>query len=170
MDPQAPMQPQPTPTPTPPQPQAPAPQAPAPTPAPAPVPAAPAAPQAAAESERNLLAALGLTSAFGIFGLHSFYLGNKTLGIIRLVLAVIALPLPFLYFGLGLWMLIDFFRIGSKRLDAQGQTLKATAVDEKYAKILKILMIISIVLAVLGFVFSVLVGAMGAIQEAANAA
>ncbi len=58
------------------------------------------------------IAALLALPPMGLFGLHAFYLGHKKGGLLRLVTLG----------GLGLWALVDFFRILSgKMVDAEGR-------------------------------------------------
>jgi hypothetical protein len=65
-------------------------------------------------AHRKVVAALLALPPMGVLGLDCFYLGLTKKGILRIVTLG----------GLGLWCLIDFFRIlAGKVEDAQGQTL-----------------------------------------------
>lgn len=66
---------------------------------------------------KSKIIALLLLAFFGSFGVHQFYLGNTTTGIIQLVLTVLGLLtsvilIGFLFLGVvGIWVFIDFIRI-----------------------------------------------------------
>ena len=73
---------------------------------------------------KNKIVAAVLAFFFGTFGVHNFYLGYTTKGIIQLVLTLT-------FIGLivsGIWAFIDFImllmRSGDYATDAQGQPLQ----------------------------------------------
>lgn len=65
--------------------------------------------------KRSYVIALVLSAAFGYMGADRFYLGYKTLAVIKFLTLG----------GFGIWYLIDFFLIGFDSLkDADGQSLE----------------------------------------------
>jgi TM2 domain-containing membrane protein YozV len=66
------------------------------------------------ESEKKLLPAVILCTAFGVFGAHRFYAGKKATGVLQLLTLG----------GLGIWTTVDFIRlvIGNFR-DADGNRM-----------------------------------------------
>jgi len=77
-----------------------------------------------ANPPKQWIVALLLAFFVGIFGIHNFYLGYTTKGIIQLVLTITVIGI----FVSGPWALIDFImlimRSGSYATDAQGQPLQ----------------------------------------------
>ncbi len=73
---------------------------------------------------KQWIVALLLAFFLGPFGIHNFYLGYTTKGIIQLVISLTVVGL----FVTGIWALIDFIMIimrsGSYACDAQGQPLE----------------------------------------------
>ena len=73
---------------------------------------------------KQWIVALLLAFFLGPLGIHNFYLGYTTKGIIQLVISVTVVGL----FVTGIWALIDFIMIimrsGSYACDAQGQPLE----------------------------------------------
>ncbi len=66
---------------------------------------------------KDQIIALLLCFFLGYLGIHSFYLGNTTKGIIQLVMFLVGWLTFFLFIGyiilvaLGIWVLVDFIRI-----------------------------------------------------------
>ena len=78
----------------------------------------------AAGAPKQWIVALLLAFFLGALGVHNFYLGYTTKGIIQLVLTLTFIGL----IGSGIWAFIDFImllmRSGSYATDAQGQPLQ----------------------------------------------
>ena len=78
----------------------------------------------AAGAPKQWIVALLLAFFLGALGIHNFYLGYTTKGIIQLVLTITVIGI----FVSGPWALIDFImllmRSGSYATDAQGQPLQ----------------------------------------------
>ena len=78
----------------------------------------------AAGAPKQWIAAVLLAFFLGTLGIHNFYLGYTTKGIIQLVLTITVIGI----FVSGPWALIDFImlimRSGSYATDAQGQPLQ----------------------------------------------
>ncbi len=66
---------------------------------------------------KNQIVALLLCFFLGALGIHSFYLGNNTKGIIQLAMFLVGLLTSFFFIGyiiliaLSIWVLVDFIRI-----------------------------------------------------------
>ena len=66
---------------------------------------------------KSKIIALLLLAFFGSFGVHQFYLGNTTVGVIQLVLTVLGILTSVILVGVlflvavGIWVFIDFVRI-----------------------------------------------------------
>jgi predicted secreted protein len=129
------------------------------------------APQAMGEP-RNFLATFLLACYGGLLGLRHFYLGQKTLGLVRLGLFLayflfiilgsvvgsgVLLLLGFLSLTVAyIWAIVDFFVVYlSVKTDADGQELTRTARDSKWAKVI---FMVTVILAVIMFVGGVIVG------------
>lgn len=73
--------------------------------------------QPAASSGKNQIVALLLCFFLGMLGVHSFYLGNKTKGLIQLGMFLVGWLTLFMGIGvfilsaLGIWVFIDFIRL-----------------------------------------------------------
>ena len=69
------------------------------------------------DTYKSKIIALLLLAFFGSFGVHQFYLGNTTAGIIQLVLTVLGILTSVILVGVlflgavGIWVFIDFVRI-----------------------------------------------------------
>ena len=78
----------------------------------------------AAGAPKQWIVAVLLAFFLGTLGIHNFYLGYTTKGIIQLVLTITVIGI----FVSGPWALIDFIRLimrsGSYATDAQGQPLQ----------------------------------------------
>ena len=72
---------------------------------------------------KNKIVAAVLAFFFGTFGVHNFYLGYNSRGLIQLLLSVIVIGLPIT----AIWAFIEFIMIimrsGSYGCDATGQPL-----------------------------------------------
>lgn len=107
-------------------------------------------------SPRNRLAVLLLTTAFGSFGIHQLYLGNKTQGWVRLGVALASIPLTvifigfFTYLAMMIWALVDWFRIAFGDMkDSAGQSLVADEKDQLWVKRVAIITVAAVVLVVI---------------------
>lgn len=152
-----------------------------PTPAPAAPPAAtnyntaPTVPLGASSEPRNFLATFLLASYGGLLGLRHFYLGQKTLGFVRLGLflayflllilgGIAGSGVLILLGGLSLivayiWTIVDFFVVYlSVKNDADGQPLTKTNRDAKWAKVI---FMVTVILSIIAFVGGVLFAMMG---------
>lgn len=88
--------------------------------------AAPAPAPIAGSAPKSKIAAALLGIFLGCFGVHRFYLGYKTIGIIQLVLGLAGiLTCGITTIASGIWGLVDGIMIltGSINRDAQGQPL-----------------------------------------------
>lgn len=141
------------------------------TPPPAP---APSEPLTGSAEPRNFLVTFLLAAGYGsLLGLRHFYLGQKTLGLVRLGLfaggyllwivgAVAQSGVLMLVSGLAIlvayiWAMVDFFVVYlSVKTDADNQPLTKTKRDAKWAKVIFLITVISIVLIfVAGVAFGV---------------
>lgn len=82
-------------------------------------------------SDKSKVVAVLLSFFLGIFGIHRFYLGRMASGAVMLVMSLVGWFTTGLVFGIGLlaivgvWDLIDFFRILFNSLgDAEGRKLR----------------------------------------------
>ena len=75
------------------------------------------------DQPKNKIVAAALAFFFGTFGVHNFYLGYNSRGLIQLLLSVIVIGLPIT----AIWAFIEFIMIimrsGSYGCDATGQPL-----------------------------------------------
>lgn len=69
---------------------------------------------------KSLIMALVLCFCLGVLGIHRFYLGYNTIGWIQLIIGIVGLNVLFLEWILGplaIWVLIDFIRIMTYKLE-----------------------------------------------------
>lgn len=117
---------------------------------------------------RNFLAVMLLLVAFGFFGAHKIYMGDKTTGWTRFGLGVAAVLLSPIFIGLLIypvliiWQVYDFFTIYLKNhTDAEGQPFVATDRDKKAAKVFFIISLVQyglVALAIVGGLFMMMLG------------
>lgn len=137
---------------------------PAPTTTPTPPPAFNPLAESTVSEPRNFLVTFLLAAGYGgILGLRNFYLGQKTIGLVRLGLfvggyllivigaasqsAVLVSVAALAVLTAYIWMIVDFFVVYlSVKTDAEGQPLTKTNRDAKWAKMFFLITVISIVL------------------------
>ncbi len=129
-----------------------------------------------ADEPRNFLATFLLTSpGGGLLGLRNFYLGQKTIGFVRLGLflsyfllmivsafarsAVLGFIATLLLLIAYIWSIVDFFVVYfSVKTDAEGQPLARTARDTKWAKTIFIVTVVVSTLAIIAAIALAMTG------------